>query len=164
MADKPKTATPNSRIPMTDEERRARYDLLRRKSNLSPIYAKHKNPDWVVRWVFAGKNQQDITLHNHLGFEFAKDDTKAPESERQIDTVVPLSEDGCYRTGDVVLMQIPKIDYDFYLAENARRSKELMNMGKDGFKTDAQRLTTTSGNVLVRTFDRDESGIPQFHK
>jgi hypothetical protein len=169
MADKTSVAPPsrlNSRKPLTDEERRARYEFLRRRSMLSPIYAIHRNPDWVVRWVFNGKIQSEITTHLHLGFEFATDDPTVEASERQIDTVVPISDDGFYRTGDVILMQIPKIDYDFYLSENVRQSRLMVDQGKEGFKEEAKRIKLPTGKRAFRTFDRDEvmDDRPQLHQ
>jgi hypothetical protein len=155
MAETPSSTVPNPRAPMTDEERRARYEFLQRRSMMSSIYAVHRNSDWVVRWVRDDKF--DVPRHRHLGFEFAKDEPKAAESQRQVDTVVPLSEDGFYRTGDVILMMIPRIDYNFYMAENARQSKAMINAGKDGFKHEAAKHD-------FPTFERDKRGSNfQFH-
>jgi|SRR5215831_1153054 len=144
--------------PITPEERAKRYEELRRRSMLSAIFAQHRNPDMVVRWV--RDDNHDIARHKHLGFVFAKDNPKVPEDKRLIDTVVGISDDGFYRTGDVILMQIDREAYDFYLAENVRRSREMMTSGKSNFKDSARRQH-------VPTFDREEffdSKTIEFHK
>ena len=137
-----------------DEERHRRYAELTRRASLSPIYARHRDPAMYVRWVRDDK--YDIATHKHMLFEFAKDSPKTPEPQRRINTVVPVSDDGLYRTGDVILMEIKRDDYEFYLNENVKRSKLMVNSGKDSFKNDAKRLK-------VPTFDRDSGGHPQFH-
>lgn len=148
MADTPQPT--EKRLPMTDEERRRRYDELRKRSALSRIYARHRDPDMYVRW--ARDDKHDIALHKHLGFEMVREpNPKAPESRRIVETVVPMSEDGMYRTGDVILMQIPRVDYEFYAEENAKESRRMLNAGKEGFKHNAK----LHG---IPVFERDSSG------
>jgi len=159
MAEKPTIAPPfkpNSRRPMTPEEREARYEYLERMSMLSPIHATHRNPDWVVRWVFNGKVQSDITIHKAMGFEFATDNPKAPESERQVETTVQISDDGFYRLGDVILMQIPRMDYEFFMARNVNKSRLMVDNGKESFKEEAKRIKLPTGKRAFKTFDREE--------
>ncbi len=140
---------PASTSRLSPEERARRYDELRRKSELSPIYARHRDPDMYVRW--ARDDKRDIATHKHLGFTFAKDNPKTPEEKRTIDTVVDISEDGMYRMGDVILMQIDRDAYEFYNAENVRRSREMVNTGKKVFREEAAKMR-------VPTFERDEFG------
>jgi hypothetical protein len=135
--------------PLTDEERQRRYETLRRKSSLSAIHAEHRNPGLKVRWVRDDKF--DVAFHKHMGFEFCKDNPKTPEAQRQIDTVVAISDDGMYRTGDVILMQINRDDYEFYQRENVRRSREMVDAGKKTFRSEAQKMD-------VPTFERDKAG------
>jgi hypothetical protein len=132
--------------PLTPEERARRYEELRRKQSSSRIYARHRNPNMYVRW--ARDDSNDIALHKHLGFVFAKDNPKGPEDKRRIDTVVQLGEDGMYRIGDVILMEIPRDDYEFYCNENAQRSRELVDAGKRSFRDEAEKLG-------VETFERN---------
>ena len=135
--------------PMTDDERRRRYEELRRRSSLSRIYARHRNPDMYVKW--ARDDRYDRALHKHLGFEIVHEDPKKPEARRLIDTVVPISDDGFYRTGDVILVQIPRIDYEFYCQMNVEESRRMVNAGKEGFKSDAAKLG-------IPVFERDKAG------
>lgn len=135
--------------PMTDDERRKRYDELRRRSSLSRIFARHRNPDMYVKW--ARDDRHDIALHKHLGFELVKDNPRLAEAKRMIDTVVPISEDGFYRTGDVILVQIPRLDYEFYCQMNVEESRRMVNAGKEGFKADAAKLG-------IPVFERDKAG------
>jgi hypothetical protein len=111
-----------------------------------------------TRWVHVG--HQDQSHHSTLGFKTVNENPKLPLEKRKIDTTIPISEDGCYRNGDVILMEIDRETYEFYLAENARLSREMINSGKETFKDAARRQR-------VPSFDRDEFFDPktnQFHR
>jgi hypothetical protein len=144
---------------MTPEEREKKYEELRRRANgLSKNKAEHRNPDMVVRWVHIGN--QDQSYHVGLGFKVVQENPKTPLERRKVDTMIPISEDGMYRNGDVILMEIDRATYEFYLEENARLSRLQINSGKENFKDAARRQR-------VPSFDRDEFFDPrtnQFHR
>ena len=141
------TFTPPKKL--TPEERERRYAELRRKSSLSPLWAEHRDPAMHVRWVRDDKN--DIAYHKHLGYDFAKDRVEVPEAARSIDTVVQISEDGFYRHGDVILMQIDKDTHEYYSQRDVEYGRQMVGAGIANFKETAARLN-------VPTFERDKSG------
>jgi hypothetical protein len=140
---------------LTPEERARHYEELQRRTMLSAIYARHRDPNLYVRWVRDDKF--DVATHRHLGFDFARDNPKVKPDNRRIDTVVPISEDGFYRTGDVILMEINRDDYEYYCNQNVERSRKMIDSGKDEFRNEARKRK-------VPTFTRDEGGHPQFDR
>lgn len=145
------TFTPPLRL--SPEERARRYEELSRKTMLSAIYARHRDPNLYVRW--ARDDKFDIATHRHLGFDFARDNPKTKLENRRIDTVVPISDDGFYRTGDVILMEIDRDTYDFYCNKNVERSRDQMEQGPREFRNEARKRR-------VPTFTRDKGGHPVF--
>lgn len=140
---------------LSPEERAKRYEELSRRSTLSAIYARHRDPNLYVRW--ARDDKWDVPGHLHLGFEYAKDNPKAKRENRRIDTVVPISDDGCYRTGDVVLMEIERDAYEFYCNQNVLRARLMIDQGQQEFRNEARKRN-------VPTFTRDKQGHPVFDK
>ena len=159
MSSTPERFTP-SFTPLTPEELARRYEKLRERAAKGPIYAVHRNPQMHVRWVHRGYNNkenvdisQDISNHRHMGYEFAKDDPNKPEEERLIDTVVGISLDGQYRTGDVVLMQIDRASHDYYHACERQASRDMLSGTKANFKNEA-----ALQGVEAFEFERDKYG------
>lgn len=140
--------------PLTDEQRAKRYDELRRRQQMSRIFAQCNNPDISVRWV-RKDDSNDISYHEWMGFKVAVEpDPNAPKDKRRFNTAVPCNEEGKYVVGDVILMEIPRDDYEFYLSECTKRSTEMVDAGKDNFITEAQRMD-------VPVFERDKAGNKQ---
>jgi hypothetical protein len=146
---------PVSHVPtLTPEERAARYEELRRRSVTSRIFARAKDPGIAVRWVRRDTNNHDVSLHEYLGFKIAKDNPKRPKEQRRFETAVPLGDDGIYVCGDVILMEISREDYEFYLSEGVARSRAQMDSGKAAFHEEAHK-------AKVPTFERDQNGRMQ---
>lgn len=141
---------PDEPQPMTPEEREARYEELRRRSQISQIFAECRNPNIAVRWV-RKDDPNDIALHEWMGFRIAKDNPRVAKEKRRFNTAIPPKEDGTYVLGDVILMEIPKDDYDFFVNEGIQRSRELVDGGKKAFVSEANKLG-------VPTFQRDQVG------
>ena len=140
--------------PLEPEERARRYEELRRRTMMSRIYAKCKNPAIEVRWI-RKDDPNDIALHEHWGFSVAKEpNPKAPKEKRRFDTAIPPREDGTYICGDVILYEIAKDDYDFYLNQNRATANALIEHGQRVFRDEASKLE-------VQTFVRDKSGRRQ---
>ena len=142
-------------VRLSPEERAKRYEHLARRSQLSAIYARHRDPNLYVRW--SRDDKFDIATHRHLGFEFARDNPKAKPENRRIDTVVPISDDGFYRTGDVILMEIERDAYEYYCNQNVVRARAQIEQGKEEFRNEARKRR-------VPTFTRDQGGHPVFDK
>ena len=136
-------------VPLTPEERERRYEELRQRSANSRIYVEPRDPNIAVRWV--RNDPHDISLHEWMGFKFAKDNPKLPKEQRRFQTTVQLREDGTYILGDVILMEIARDDYEFYINEGIQRSRDLVHAGKRAFRTEAAKLD-------VPTFERDKAG------
>jgi hypothetical protein len=141
---------PQDVLPMTSEERSRRYERMRRRSQESAIFARPRDPNVYVRWVRDDKH--DVSRHRHMGFRIVKENPKLAEDKRRIDTVVELGEDGTYRTGDVVLMEIAKDDYDYLLQEAVQRSRDQVDVGKETFRSEAEKLE-------VPTFERERGSV-----
>jgi len=136
---------------LTPEERAARYEELRKRSAISRIYAKARNPAIEVRWV-RKDDLNDIALHEYWGFKIAREpNPKAPKEKRRFDTAVPPRDDGTYVCGDVILMEIAKDDYDFYLNQNRAIANSMISDGQRAFRDEAEKLD-------VATYVRDKSG------
>lgn len=145
--------------PMTDEERKKRYAELRGRMEMSRIYV--EPPKGVaVRWV-RKDDSIDISKHEWMGFRIVVDDPKLPalkQSEspgtsgrRRFRTAIPCNADGTYVIGDVILMEIPAEDYEFFLSEGVARSRALVDAGKKNFLAEAEKLD-------VPAFERDKAG------
>ncbi len=136
---------------LSAKERAARHEELRRRSSQSAIFAECKNPDIAVRWV-RKDDPNDISLHEWMGFQIAKEpDPKAERAKRRFNTSVSPREDGTYVLGDVILMEIQKDDYDFFVNEGIERSRQQVDGGKETFRHEAAKLD-------VPTFERDKAG------
>lgn len=144
--EKPAQPTPT----LTPEERERRYEELRRRQEIPRTFAECRDPSIEVRWV-RKDDANDISLHEWLGFKIAKDNAKLPKDKRRFNTAIPPNEDGHYVCGDVILMEIPKDDYDFYLAEGVRRSTASVDGGKKVFIDEAKKRE-------VPVFIRDKAG------
>ena len=145
--------TPEFQEPriLTPEERALRYEELRRRQLNSRIFAEARNPAIAVRWV-RKDDPNDIALHEWWGFIIAKEpNPKAPKDKRRFHTAIPPREDGTYICGDVILMEIAKDDYDFYLNQNRATANEMIPQGQRAFREEAAKLD-------VVTYARDKSG------
>lgn len=148
MADEIKSNEPT---PMTDEQRKLRWAELRNRPLRSPIYARCRNADIYVRWV-RKDDPNDISFHEGMGFKIAVEpNPKAPADKRRFDSATPPNAEGKYVNGDVILMEGPRVDYDFYCNEAVELSRKRLNSGKDRFMTDARRYGVTA-------FQRNKDG------
>ena|SRR5215831_13665414 len=150
---KPPAASEDFQEPrtLTPEERVARYEELRRRSAMSRIFAEARNPAIAVRWV-RKDDPNDLALHEWWGFIIAKEpNPKAPKEKRRFNTAIPPREDGTYVCGDVILMEIAKDDYDFYLNQNRAMANSMIDNGQKAFRDEAEKLE-------VATFMRDKTG------
>jgi len=136
---------------LTPEERALRYEELRRRTARSRIFARCRNAAIEVRWI-RKDDPTDISFHKWLGFKLASEpNPKAPEDRRRFETAIPPNEDGTYTCGDVILYEIPKDDYDFYLNQNRATANSMIENGQRAFRSEAEKLEVT-------TFTRDKSG------
>jgi len=136
---------------LTPEQRVTRYEELRRRASMSKIYARCRNPEIEVRWI-RRNDPADIALHEWWGFTLATEpDPKAPRVKRRFDTAIPPREDGTYICGDVILYEVPKDVYDFYLNQNRATANSMISDGQKAFRDEAEKLE-------VATFMRDKTG------
>lgn len=136
---------------MTDEERTARWAMLREQASRSKIYAKCKDPNIACRWV-RKSDGGDIATHEWMGFKVVTENMKKPGKEdRRFDTAIPPDSEGHYVLGDVILMECLQDDYDFYVADGVRKSQEAVNAGKTSFADSAS-------DKGFPAFERDQSG------
>lgn len=143
--DQVKAVVPTSAPRMKDlspEERRARYEEIRRRMRQSRIQVTGDNSK-IYYWA-RKDDTHELSRLEWMGYEVVHDDPKNPRV-----TATGLREDGTYVLGDVILMHIDKEIYEFLESENARRARELVEGAKSDFVTDAQKEG-------VPTFERDE--------
>lgn len=132
---------------LTPEERAARWAELRARPLMSGIYARCKNPNVYCKWV-RKDDPNDIAYHETMGFRTVVDDPKKPREARRYTTAMPCNGEGKYINGDVILMECPRDDYEFYVHEGTELSRMQLNSGKDRFINEAARQD-------VPAFERD---------
>lgn len=146
-------ATSTERQPETKEEKiarekkEARFAELRSRVEKSAIFAECKDRSIATRWV-RKDDPTDIANHERMGFKIVREpNPKAPLSERRFDTTIPCNAEGIYVYGDVILMEIPRDDYDFYVNEGVELSKRRLESGKARFLATTKRQGMRSVHV-----------------
>jgi hypothetical protein len=124
-------ATPDTH-KMTPEERLAFYTKMRKRmgtSALSVIPPKGFTAYWARKDDAKEMSRLDI-----LGFSIVHDDPKNPKWQAN-----GRKQDGTYQLGDVILMQIPTDEYQFFLAENDVRAKQLVEGARSTVQSEAEK-------------------------
>lgn len=146
MADDTQASTFKEPKPLTDAERKARWAELRNRPLRSSIYARCWNKDIYVRWV-RKDDPNDISFHQGMGFKIVVEHPMPnTPNKRRFDSATPPNDEGHYVNGDVILMEAPKVDYDFYCNEAVELSRRRLEDGKDRFMNDARRMGITAFN------------------
>ena len=149
MANTPEVQPFKPPMKLTPEERTKRYEELRERMIKGPLFVESRDPDMHLRWVRNDPN--DIATHRHLGYDFVTSRKDVPEHQRPVKTYVPLSVDGEYHHGDVILMQIDRETHEWYQQQDIEYAIRLAGAGKENFKDSARRLG-------VPVFERDQYG------
>jgi hypothetical protein len=127
---------------LTSEEKKARWREMSQKARFTDqskvVGEAH------IHYFWAGNTAIDaaelIRLQN-LGYEIVKEPspkevlsgTKQPKI-----VAAGLKEDGTYIRGDVILMQIPQEDYEFFLLDIEQRHENSMNSVSEDFRSEAE--------------------------
>jgi hypothetical protein len=129
-------------------EKKAFYAKMKERMKNSPLKILTFPAGWHPYW--ARKNDESETARlDMLGFRVV----------RELDKTKPrykangLKEDGTYQMGDVILMECPEDEYQFYRDENAEKARQLADGAAAAFKSEA----TEQG---VPTFEVDEHNKP----
>jgi hypothetical protein len=123
---------------ISDEEKRQRFAAMRermKKSRLEVTPPPGKAAYWGPR-----DDDNELSRLSYLGFEIVKDDPKAPKWKAG-----GMREDGTYVMGDLILMSIDALEYDFLLQDNVDRANA--------------QLSNVQDDVIGRA---EEAGVPTF--
>lgn len=117
---------------LTAEQTKALHEKLRARmsqSKLTVVAPVGFTPYWARK-----EDQSELARLDYLGFRIVKEIKDAPKRYK----AQGGREDGTYIMGDVILMEIPTEEYQFYLSENSKRSSQMSSAAKEKFIEDAE--------------------------
>ena len=127
------SAKPLSQLSV--EEKKKRWKELSRTARYADQTSVHGEPHMHYFWANKTDEPELIRLQT-LGYTFVKEpnpaDVLAGKAKAKI-TAAGLKEDGTYVRGDVILMQVPQEDYEFFLLDIEQRHEENMLSVKTEF-------------------------------
>jgi len=129
----PEQAAPSTKKPLTVEERKELYDRLRARMSTSSL--KVTAPAGMTPYWARKNDDSEMARLDYLGFRKVIEIAGQPKRYR----AQGLREEGTYELGDVILMEIPTDEYEFYVTENSLRASEMASSAKEKFKEDAEK-------------------------
>lgn len=136
-------ASQKSLRDMTSEEKVKRYRELRGKlRQASDQSSVQGEPN--VHYFWANKfNEPELLRLQGLGYTIIQEpkaaEVLASKAKPKIQAA-GLKPDGTYTRGDVILMQIPQEEYDFFLLDIEQRHEEHMNNIVSEFQDEAEKV------------------------
>lgn len=118
---------------LTLEERKDLYDKLRARMAVSKLKAEgpvNRTGYWARK-----DDATEMARLELLGFSIVRELTDKPKRWKAQGTRA----DGTYVMGDVILMEIPTIEYEFYLQQNTERAKAMPEAAKQKFVESAEK-------------------------
>lgn len=125
--------TVETKATLTPEEKSKRYAELRARMQVSKLTVKPPagfTPYWARK-----DDTAEMARLDYLGFRIVKEVEGKPNRY----TAQGRRADGTYVMGDVILMEIPTEDYQFYLQENSARAAQMSQAAKEKFLEDAEK-------------------------
>lgn len=136
-------STPVVGKPLTDEERKKRYERLRQQAFIGRLRVTSP-PGKTGYW--ARKNDTgELSRLEYLGFSVVHDNPAQPRWK-----AAGAQQDGTYCLGDVILMEIESDLYEDLLRLNEERAKDLISSPKEFFKDECEGRT----DYPIPTFER----------
>jgi hypothetical protein len=118
-------------IPKDKAGRAEWYAKMRERMGKSRFKVEKVPAGYTAYW--ARKNdEEELSRMDVLGFRVVRDDPAKPRYKAN-----GLKADGTYVMGDVILMEIPTDEYEFYKEENHSRATALVNGVPESFMNEA---------------------------
>lgn len=134
-----KSAKPSQ---MNEAEKRDWYLKLRNRMRTSPLAVKRKAAGFVPYWARRNDPVETSRL-DLLGFRVVREtDLKNPRYQAN-----GLKEDGTYQLGDVILMECPEEEYEFYKQENLEQARQMSEGVGQAFMSEAAKQNVPAFEV-----------------
>lgn len=128
---------------LTPAEKQARYRELRKRVRQSSDQSAVKGKA-EVHYFWANKTDDpELIRLQSLGYTFVREAAPAEVLAGKGQAAVEaagLQPDGTYVRGDLILMQIPQEEYEFFLLDTEQRHEEHMGSIQEEFITEAEKV------------------------
>lgn len=109
------------------------YEKLRLRMGTSKLSV--QGPAGFTPYWARKEDDTEMARLDYLGFRVVRELEGQPKRYKAQGSRA----DGTYTMGDVILMEIPTEEYDFYRGENSRRAAEMASSAKAKFVEDAEK-------------------------
>ena len=126
--------TPEQKLAAEREQRRKHlrelYNRVRERVGRSRLELSNKDPNFS--YYFGNKNPDEMAKYSTLGFEVDKDPKVAGSS--------PRGADGTLQIGDLILLRMPREEYEILLECNRLQSQENIDAAIERLVAEAERM------------------------
>ena len=128
---------------MTPKEKKALFADLRARMNRSKLQIDKKPPGLHPYWARKA-DEHEMARLEYLGFKIVHDNP-----EKRLWDAAGFRQDGTFILGDVILMSLPEIEWEFYQRDIEERSREQAGAAQAEFRDQASQQG-------VPTFTKDK--------